>query len=86
MEYQKEESKHLIGKQILRPCIIRHCNEPADFHMCQYHLECPEKDPYEIIEGLEIVPCVAPVSHSKKIKLVNALMSISPKKFMEGKK
>ena len=75
-----------MRKQILCPRIIRHCNESADLHMCQHHLECSEKDPYEIIEGSEIRPCEAPVSHSKKIKLVNALMSISPKKFMEGKK
>ena len=51
--------------------------------MCTKHLECKEKDNFKILEGIEIKPSKAPVSTSKKIKLVNALMSISPMKLMD---
>jgi hypothetical protein len=71
------------SKVIIKTCIIRSCNEPADLYMCTKHLECTEKDNFKILDGIEIKPSKAPVSKSKKIKLVNALMAISPKKLMD---
>ena len=70
------------SKEFLRPCLLISCNEPSDLVMCSHHLESPERDNFEIMEGVDIKPSKAPVTRSKKIKLVNALMAISHKKLM----
>lgn len=54
--------------------------------MCRKHLKSPSHDDFQIVNSVEIKPSSSPESISKQIKLVNALMAMSPSKLMTGKK
>ena len=45
---------YMGGGIIIKPCIVKECNEKGDLLMCKKHLECKEKDSFQIIEGVEI--------------------------------
>ena len=79
------EERNNCENQILKPCLVKGCSEPAYFVMCKAHLDNPLVDNFEIEEGCLVRPSPCLFSRSKEIQLVNALMSISPKRLKKSK-